>query len=51
MDFGGRTDPFPFILAAYSLTAFLLIAYSLWQIQLRKKLRMLEAALKEGGQS
>ncbi len=49
MDFGGRTDPFPFILAAYSLTAFALLAYSIWQVQLRKRLRMLEAALQEGG--
>jgi len=49
MDFSGRTDPFPFILAAYSIAALLLVTYSAWQIQLRKKLRLLEAALQEGG--
>ncbi len=51
MDLGIKTDPAPYILAAYMIAALLLVGYSLWQWQERKKLRLLEAAFREGGKS
>ncbi|MBC7532579.1 MAG: hypothetical protein H7318_13470 [Oligoflexus sp.] len=47
-DFGGRTDPTPFIAAAYCIGIFLIAGYGLIQLRFRKKLRALEMALNEG---
>lgn len=45
---GEGLDAGPFILASYSVTAILIIGYSVWQILSRNKLRQLEKATLEG---
>lgn len=45
---GEGLDAGPFILGSYSVTAILVIGYSVWQVLLRKKLRQLEKATLEG---
>lgn len=47
-DFGARTDPMPFIAAAYCIGILLIATYAVFQLKLRSKLRALELALKEG---
>ncbi len=47
--FGTKMDPVPYITAAYGIGIFIILAYSVWQLKLRKKLRALEAAIHEGG--
>ncbi|MBC7661904.1 MAG: hypothetical protein H7249_19605 [Chitinophagaceae bacterium] len=46
--FGTQTDPVPYMAAAYGIGIFVLLAYSGWQLSLRKKLRALEIAVHEG---
>ncbi len=49
---GPKTDPLPFIQAAYGIGILLILGYAAVQLRLRKKLRALESAVNEGaGQS
>ncbi len=45
---GEGLDAGPFILAAYTVSAILIIGYSVWQVLTRSKLRQLEKAIMEG---
>ena len=47
--FGAKTDPVPYMVAAYGIGIVILLVYSLWQVRLRNKLRALELAVHEGG--
>ena len=47
--FGSRTDPLPFIQAAYGLGILFIVVYAALQLKLRNRLRALERAVQDGG--
>ena len=45
--FGIKTDPTPYITAAYAVGILLIVGFSVLQLRFRKKLKALEDAMKE----